>query len=290
MAIGALIKSDAFERAELIDAELNWPRGLAIGRIAKLWARSQSGNGIRIAKRRLILDWANIEPQYADQFIELCCSISENSYIHFLESKEEDTFLIVGNEVQLTKIDMFKKRAASGGRAKAKSASSSASSRQQAVLQADDKQCLQSAPSLPSSSSSSSSYSYAEFSSYKEECPRSAPPIPDESIVGIGKLSFTPWDMKAAVWLQKAVLMVNPAAVKAQKANLEKWADVFRRMRERDKLSEEAITQVLVWVFEQEEEKFWCTVIQSAEKFRQKWDQLTAKMLNPKQKAGGSFR
>lgn len=105
----------------------------------------------------------------------------------------------------------------------------------------------------------------------ESEQPAAPPPTPR-------KLSFSEWDMMAAKWLQKAIVMHNPQAVRAQKANLEKWADVFRRMREQDGLNEDQITVALRHTFEADSDTFWRSVIQSPEKFRAKWDQLTAKM------------
>lgn len=106
----------------------------------------------------------------------------------------------------------------------------------------------------------------------------------DVSVSGKGISEF---DRKAAAWMQKAVLLANPHAVKARNANLAKWADEFRLMRECDKLDEHLIGQVLAYTFE--EDPFWRTVIQSPHKFRLKWDELSMRMNNPRRVRGGAF-
>lgn len=159
---GCLIKPDAFKRAAHIDAELDWPSGLAIGKLAHLWTETQSKEAaISVAKRRLILQWAQVEREFGDQFIELCCVNEpgkEGKKIHFLEPRPNDHFYIVGNPTQIDKLAGFSARASAGGKAKADkqrapstakgAASSTASSRRQAVLQAADKQCLTSAKNV----------------------------------------------------------------------------------------------------------------------------------------------
>ena len=98
--------------------------------------------------------------------------------------------------------------------------------------------------------------------------------------------------MKAAVWMQGAIVNHNPAAKIAKKANLKKWANEFRIMREQDGLTILEIGDILGWLFDPahpdfDPDPFWRLVIQSPTKFRAKWDQLTAKRHAPRK---GGYR
>ncbi len=120
MAIGALIKSDAIKRAGIVDAELGWPRGTCLGRMTMLYAASQEGEGTSVAKGRVILEWACVEPADGERFLALCCQVKEGEdgeHIHFLERRDGGRYFIVGNPRQLEKISTFKARAADAGKA-----------------------------------------------------------------------------------------------------------------------------------------------------------------------------
>jgi hypothetical protein len=96
--------------------------------------------------------------------------------------------------------------------------------------------------------------------------------------------------MRRATWMRDAIIAKNELAVRARKANLEKWADVFRMMREIDKLAEAEIKAVMEFIFLDDPDPFWRTQIQSAAKFREKWDVLAARMLNPKRQQQAEFK
>ncbi len=184
-----LLKTDAFARAEIIDVELDWPHGLAAGRIAKIYENAQKGMGKSVAKRRLILEWARVEPQYADRFIELCCQRKRDrkdptDHIHFLEPRGDDTFLVVGNPEQLQRRDRFQQRASAGGKGKA---AKTAARRKpsdpdllEALPEADDKQPASTASSTASSTAASSAQSlpssYSSSLSSSSAVPPKKPP------------------------------------------------------------------------------------------------------------------
>lgn len=115
----AIIKPSAIGRAAIIDAELGWPRGLALGRMSMIWSAAQADGGKSVAKKRLIIEWGCVEPELADRFVELCCRVSdddEGDHVHFLELRDADRYFIVGNPEQLEKIATFKARASKAGK------------------------------------------------------------------------------------------------------------------------------------------------------------------------------
>ena len=56
-----------------------------------------------------------------------------------------------------------------------------------------------------------------------------------------------------------------------QPNDLDKWADEFRLMRERDKRTDEQIKFLINWT---QNDSFWKTNILSPSKLRKQWDQL----------------
>ena len=89
------------------------------------------------------------------------------------------------------------------------------------------------------------------------------------------------WDASMAAWLQKAVLVVNPEALKVKQAKLSKWADTFRLLREKDRRHPNTIKRVLTWVFtgEGEQREWWRARVQSPESLRSNWDAIWARMV-----------
>jgi hypothetical protein len=59
-----------------------------------------------------------------------------------------------------------------------------------------------------------------------------------------------------------------------KKPNLDKWADVFRLMREKDKRTDEQIKYLIHWT---QSDEFWKSNILSPSKLRKQWDQLVLK-------------
>ncbi|RBO90598.1 hypothetical protein DES48_1302 [Paraliobacillus ryukyuensis] len=75
-------------------------------------------------------------------------------------------------------------------------------------------------------------------------------------------------DMSLAELLYSKILENNP---EHKKPNLEKWADDFRKMRNLDDRTEEQIKYLIDWT---QSDDFWHRNILSAEKLREKYDQL----------------
>jgi len=84
---------------------------------------------------------------------------------------------------------------------------------------------------------------------------------------------------KAAFWLSKQVYENTPRKMKpVTEAQLQNWANTFRLMEERDRISQDDIGEVLVWAVNHD---FWKTVILSAGSFRDKYNQLVLQMSRP---------
>lgn len=63
-------------------------------------------------------------------------------------------------------------------------------------------------------------------------------------------------------------------------ADLQKWADEYRKMLEIDKVSKDEIRQVIDWV---SQDNFWRTNVLSAKKMREKFPELSLKMVSSTQ-------
>lgn len=81
---------------------------------------------------------------------------------------------------------------------------------------------------------------------------------------------FTDDDLKCA----KYILSLCKKLKSDFKANLDKWADTIRLMRERDKRTHREICELFKWA---NEDSFWQTNILSPTKLRQQWDKLYIK-------------
>lgn len=86
-------------------------------------------------------------------------------------------------------------------------------------------------------------------------------------------------ELRAATKLWELIKRNNP---KAKQQDLQKWADVFRLMHERDNRSWKDIGTLIQW---SQNDSFWSSNILSANKLRKQFDQLTAKM----NQEGGGF-
>lgn len=86
-------------------------------------------------------------------------------------------------------------------------------------------------------------------------------------------------ELRAATKLWELIQRNNP---KAKQQDLQKWADVFRLMHERDNRSWKDIGTLIQW---SQNDSFWSANILSANKLRKQFDQLTAKM----NQEGGGF-
>lgn len=93
------------------------------------------------------------------------------------------------------------------------------------------------------------------------------------------KLKFTEEDMKLVEELDTYILNVDSNHKFSGGQRKEKWANTFRLIREQDKRTVEDIRAVMKLGFD---DSFWSTVIQSADGFRDHYNQLRAKMLGGK--------
>lgn len=89
------------------------------------------------------------------------------------------------------------------------------------------------------------------------------------------KNKFSDDDMKTAEYFLASIRKVQPDI---KQPNLEKWADCVRLMREQDNRTLSEICRVWAWA---RADTFWQANILSAQKFREKYDQLKAKMGAP---------
>lgn len=91
------------------------------------------------------------------------------------------------------------------------------------------------------------------------------------------KLKFTDNDIKLVEELDTYILDINPKHRFSGGQRKQKWANTFRLMRKEDKRDD--IRAVMKTAFS---DSFWSTVIQSADGFREHYNQLRAKMLGGK--------
>jgi hypothetical protein len=88
---------------------------------------------------------------------------------------------------------------------------------------------------------------------------------------------FTAEDRGLAELHRDLILAVNPSAKTPE--NLDKWADSYRLMRERDRRDPVRTAEILRWIFTDPTcWPGWKTNILSADKFREKYDKLNMQM------------
>lgn len=112
-AVYAGLRGKVFAKSLMVDGRMKWPSGLALGRLALIYAESQN-LGVCEARAGDLNVWARLTDQdEAMRFIaELC-----GSDIDLLAPTLHDTFVIVGNESELDKIAKQKAKSSSGGKA-----------------------------------------------------------------------------------------------------------------------------------------------------------------------------
>ncbi len=93
------------------------------------------------------------------------------------------------------------------------------------------------------------------------------------------KLRFTDEDLETASWMFDRIKDLDPTA---KSENLNKWADVIRLIRERDKRTDGEIRALFGWATD---DSFWRTNILCPAKLRKQWTQLTVKMNNGEPKS-----
>ncbi|PHF94223.1 hypothetical protein [Bacillus wiedmannii] len=89
---------------------------------------------------------------------------------------------------------------------------------------------------------------------------------------------FSTSDLENAKLLFELMLLNNPSA---KEPNLEKWANDFRLMREKDKRTDEQIKYIINWT---QKDDFWSTNILSPAKLRKQFDALVVKIKKEKAK------
>lgn len=93
------------------------------------------------------------------------------------------------------------------------------------------------------------------------------------------KLEFTDEDMKLTKCLEAKIQAVDPKHKFSGGQRKEKWANIFRLMRDQDNRTHQDIQSVLDFAFN---DTFWCTVVQSAGNLRDNYNKIRAKMLKTK--------
>jgi len=121
----AIVKKDAWRRFETIDDEMGWEKGAAYGKLGRLWHISQENDeGVTVARRSQILDWAQVRESDAERFLELCCRTGDpktGDYIHFLEVRPNGRYFIVGNPEKIADLKKHREQAINRGKASAES-------------------------------------------------------------------------------------------------------------------------------------------------------------------------
>lgn len=82
---------------------------------------------------------------------------------------------------------------------------------------------------------------------------------------------------RRATFLFEKIKSINP---KAKKPNIEAWAKDIEKLMRIDGRTEEEVTRVIEWVFNDD---FWCKNILSGRKLREKFDQLYINMVKHKE-------
>ena len=95
----------------------------------------------------------------------------------------------------------------------------------------------------------------------------------NKSVKKTSRSNFSDLDMENAKLLYRYMKENNP---KAKKPNFEKWANVFRLIRERDKRTDQEVKHLIQWT---QRDDFWKSNILSPIKLRKHWDSLILKSL-----------
>ncbi|MGQ5113081.1 hypothetical protein ACSOV8_16150 [Bacillus halotolerans] len=101
--------------------------------------------------------------------------------------------------------------------------------------------------------------------------------VKNEKNINTSRLKYEICDMENAEFLFKEILKNNPDA---KKPNLEKWANEFRLIRERDKRTDDQIKYLIKW---SQQDSFWKTNILSPSSLRKQFDKLVTKIKSDKE-------
>ncbi len=259
---------------------MDWTLREALGCIAYLWHESQEQLHTRCTIAD-IFDWCWCKDEAESH--KIATSLLEAGYMH---SVGENLFEIHGNQIQIDARVKHLARAHKGGKStrikwkKIRELQQSESNEEKAGLAA-----------MPQASPNLAQYNARQGNT--KQCNSmqgnlsSLEKNPEVKRAGATKnFKYTDWDMDISRLFKTVIIDVNPKAVKAHNANLEQWADQFRLMRERDKLTKEDIENTLNWVFKDD---FWRATIYVPSGFRKNWDSITRKMGTSKEKNYGNI-
>lgn len=101
--------------------------------------------------------------------------------------------------------------------------------------------------------------------------------VKNEKNIKPSRLKYEICDMENAEYLFKEIQNNNPDA---KKPNLEKWANEFRLIRERDKRTDQQIKYLINW---SQQDSFWKTNILSPASLRKQFDRLVTKIKSDKE-------
>ncbi|MEB4596958.1 Replication protein O [Bacillus amyloliquefaciens] len=101
--------------------------------------------------------------------------------------------------------------------------------------------------------------------------------VKNEKNIKPSRLKYEICDMENAEYLFKEIQNNNPDA---KKPNLEKWANEFRLIRERDKRTDQQIKYLINW---SHQDSFWKTNILSPASLRKQFDRLVTKIKSDKE-------
>ncbi|WP_144459465.1 Replication protein O [Bacillus sp. LM 4-2] len=102
--------------------------------------------------------------------------------------------------------------------------------------------------------------------------------VKNEKNINTSRLKYEICDMENAEYLFKEIKNNNPDA---KKPNLEKWANEFRLIRERDKRTDDQIKYLIKWT---QQDDFWKSNILSPSSLRKHYDKLVVKIKSIKGK------
>ncbi|MCY8987995.1 Replication protein O [Bacillus atrophaeus] len=101
--------------------------------------------------------------------------------------------------------------------------------------------------------------------------------VKNEKNIKPSRLKYEICDMENAEYLFEEILRNIPDA---KKPNLEKWANEFRLIRERDKRTDKQIKYLIKW---SQQDSFWKTNILSPASLRKQFDRLVTKIKSDKE-------
>lgn len=285
-----LIFDDAEPRVRALAAKMGWDERMAWGCVRCLWADSQN-IGVWEASGDEILAWCReTDPGARQRLLEAL----QHRTIRFIEPTANGLFVIRGSKLHIMRKDAVshQRKNAAEQRWEAERARRDAAKSESPEIKENG--CEPHAGRTADANANAHAYAMP-----LQTTPDHSRPLQHKEIIGdaittaevepkaaLGAAAsskrtfkYSDSDMRAAHWFRDELAKENPLAVKLKRANLEAWADEFRKMRELDGHNPDDIATVALYVLQSE---FWRPNIQSPSKLRDKWDTLTAQILNKK--------